>query len=88
MEIEWAKGDAEDEVHEVAIQYMYEGPCSCLEDNSQCKFINFSDTSNSTYHYISSLQEGSVYTFRVIASNPSGSSAPTEMNVTTQPAGI
>ena len=78
-----------DDVYKVTIQYMYEGPCSCLEYNSLCKFINFSDTSNSTYHYnIPSLQEGSVYTFRVIASNPSGSSTPTEMNVTTLPAGI
>ena len=89
VEIVWMTGSESDIVHNVTVQFLYQGPCSCSNNSmEQCQLKTLPDTSSHTYSYtISSLRGHSEYTFQVIAENPAGQSAPAEKNITTLSAG-
>ena len=79
------KGSDMDVVDNVTIEYMYKGPCDCMDQNITCQWKQTiaSTTNTST---ISDLQEYSRYLFKITAYNQVGLSPSVEMNATTLPA--
>ncbi len=86
VKIIWMIENNINEVDCVTIQYMYVGPCNCL-DQMMCPRNQLNETASASYSIISDLQEHSTYLFKITAYNPAGPSASNEMNVTTLSAG-
>ena len=85
VQIVWMKRHVTDVVDNVTVEYLYQGPCSC-SDVALCQWTKINEIADNTSIY-SNLQEHSIYSFKNTANNPAGTSPPTEMNVTTLPAG-
>ena len=86
IEIVSKKRDETDVVDDIIIQYVYQGPCSCVNNMESCQWKSIDNSENGTF-IVSNLQEYSTYLFRAIAYNPTGESPATEKNFTTLPAG-
>ena len=85
VEIVWIKQLETDVVYNITIEYVYQGPCRCV-DMESCQHKSVGNIVDSTY-VVGNLQEYSTYLFKVIAYNPAGESPATEVNITTLPAG-
>ena len=81
IKIVWMKQHEADVIDNITVQYVYQGPCSCM--GLECyRWKTISNIEDSTY-IVGNLQEYSMYRFKIIAHNPFGESPATERNFTT-----